>query len=197
MIAAIILAGGKSERMGSPKALLRYEGCTFLERILHTLEGVSVDYRLVVAGRHAAEISECVPSVRVVFNPDYERGMTTSFQAGIRALPEGVHGTLVCLVDHPLVRPETVEALIRREGQGEVIVPRFQGRRGHPILISPAFMAEVEGLSPDRGVNELVRVLGAGIVEVEVLDPGILADIDTREDYRRLVEGGSPGERRN
>src|SRR5437667_3270991 len=106
LIAAIVLAAGKSERMGSPKALLRFGGQTFLERILSTVEQSKIDTVRVVVGRHRDEIARAMPGLPFVFNPDYEQGMSTSIQAGIRALPPETEAAVLLLVDHPLVRPE-------------------------------------------------------------------------------------------
>jgi molybdenum cofactor cytidylyltransferase len=188
VIGAIILAAGKSERMGGkPKALLRYDGLTFLDHILRSMEGTRIQHRVVVAGLHHSEIKAHSKSVPVVFNPDYEQGMTTSFQAGIRSLPEGIEGALIFLVDHPAVSGATVRALLAHQGEGDVVVPVREGRRGHPVLFSRRFLDAVLKLSPRVGVNTAVRRLGGKLVEVAVDDPGILTDVDTPEDFRRLV----------
>ena len=91
MIAAIVLAAGKSERMGTPKALLPLRGRTFLDNILEAISQSSVQKTVVVVGHHKAEIEGHVsPGIPVIYNPDYEQGMITSLQAGIRALPERI-----------------------------------------------------------------------------------------------------------
>src|SRR5262245_48818152 len=112
MIAAIVLAAGKSERMGSPKALLTLGGATFLERILHAIEQSSIEKTVVVVGRHRAEIQAAFPDLPLIFNPIWEQGMTTSLQAGIRALPHDVDAAMLFLVDHPFIDPATINTLI-------------------------------------------------------------------------------------
>src|SRR3954466_899551 len=102
MVAAIILSAGKSERMGSPKALLQYRGQSFLATILAEVASARMMPAIVVAGHHYDEISQAFPNVQIVFNPNYEQGMSTSVQAGIRALPTELAGALGFLVDHPL-----------------------------------------------------------------------------------------------
>src|SRR5262245_54890851 len=98
MISAIVLAAGKSERMGSPKALLTYRGRTFLENILAAISESSIQNPVVVVGHHRNEIAARMNLPNVIFNPNYEQGMITSFQAGIRALPPGTAGALLFLV---------------------------------------------------------------------------------------------------
>ena len=203
MIAAVILAAGKSERMGSAKALLPYGGHTFLDRILASIDECGISHRVIVAGAHFREIAAHAPSLRVVFNPDYDMGMTTSFQAGIRALPEGVDGAIVFLVDHPLISPGTIRALLAAGGAAEVILPVYKGRRGHPVLFSRRFLDEILELPASVGVNHLVRSRPERVAEVVVNDPGVLVDIDTPDDLERLGSGeastgkNAPGESRS
>jgi len=92
MVAAIILSGGKSERMGSPKALLQYRGQTFLATILAAVASARMAPAIVVAGHHFDVISKAFPDIQIEFNPNYEQGMSTSVQAGIRAVPAGLDG---------------------------------------------------------------------------------------------------------
>lgn len=176
--------------MGSPKALLVYKGCTFLERIVDLVDRCpQIGDRLVVAGRHLHEISSASGSVPVVFNPDYALGMTTSFQTGISALPKATEGVIVFLVDHPAVSSQTVSTLLRHAGSADIVVPAYRGRRGHPVFFSNRVMAEIMRLRRDQGVNTLVRSDPARVREIQVEDPGILCDIDTPEDLERLLEG--------
>src|ERR1700720_3324918 len=120
MIAAIVLAAGKSERMGRPKALLPFRGSTFLESILNAIARSSIQHTVVVVGHHRVEIEAQIASPRTVFNPDYEQGMITSFQAGIRALPSDASGAVLFLVDHPLVEPSTIDLLIAGFAPGRI-----------------------------------------------------------------------------
>src|SRR5688572_13141658 len=103
MIGAIVLAAGKSERMGRPKALLPLRETTFLGNILSAIGGSSIARTIVVLGHHRQEIQAALTLPQAVFNPDYEHGMITSIQTGIRALPAGLAGVMLFLVDHPLV----------------------------------------------------------------------------------------------
>jgi molybdenum cofactor cytidylyltransferase len=187
MIAAIVLAAGKSERMGRPKALLSLHGRTFLENILEAISRASIGQTVVVVGHHRDEIASRVPAAgKVVFNADYEKGMITSFQAGIRALPREVSGALLFLVDHPVIDPDIIGSLTARCAPDRIIVPVFNGRRGHPVLFGSQILQEIVALSSDQGANIVVRKDSRRIVEVPVKSAGILVDVDTPEDFQNL-----------
>lgn len=187
MISAIVLAAGKSERMGSPKALLPIRGRTFLTNILQAIAKSEVADTVVVVGHHQAEIEPVVPPpARVIFNPDYEKGMITSFQAGIRALRRETSGALLFLVDHPLADPETIQALIANMAAHRIVLPVFDGRRGHPVLFASDILHEILALTTSQGANIVVRKDPNRIVEVPVNSPGILVDVDTPEDFQKL-----------
>lgn len=188
-VAAIVLAAGKSERMGRPKALLPYHGRTFLENILLAISGSSIHHTVVVLGHDRELIESRVVLPHVVFNPYYERGMITSLQAGIRALPEDTRGAVLFLVDHPLVEPETIDALIAHLVPNRIVLPTFQGRRGHPALFASEILEEILVLPESEGANIVVRKDPARITEVPVSAPGILLDIDTPEQFQKLLEG--------
>ncbi len=195
--AGVILSAGESSRMGSPKALLAYRGTTFLEHLVNLLQG-RVEPLLVVLGHDADRIRAAVhlpPQVRVLLNQDYRLGQLSSLQTAIRAL-EGspVSGLLVVPVDHPAVEPEVVAALLKTFAaeQPEVLVPTFEGRRGHPVIFSLRLFAELLAAPLGEGARAVVRRHAAR--ELPVNHAGILADIDDPESYRRLVAGSSlPG----
>jgi molybdenum cofactor cytidylyltransferase len=192
MLAGLILAAGESSRMGRDKALLDYHGRTFLEHILVTLRTAELARVAVVLGHHAEEIQRAVKlqGARVVFNPDYRRGQTSSFQAGLKALEsEGVGAVVLCLVDHPAISCEVVKHLIgaHKKSRAPVVIPTYQGHRGHPVLIARPLFAELLALSPDEGANTVVRKYREDTRFVEVNDPGVLLDIDDPEAYRRMA----------
>jgi molybdenum cofactor cytidylyltransferase len=187
MVSAIVLAAGKSERMGRPKALLPIFGRTFLENILSAISRSSVRHTVVVVGHHREQIEPYITAgASLVYNADYESGMITSFQAGIRALPAGTSGALLCLADHPLLECETIEALIAHLAPDRIVVPVFQGRRGHPVLFASSVLEEILELSVDQGANIVVRKDPGRIIQVPVNSAGILVDVDTPEDFQRF-----------
>jgi molybdenum cofactor cytidylyltransferase len=198
LISAIVLAAGKSERMGSPKALLPISGRTFLENILDAISHTSIEETVVVVGHHRREIEAAIKLPRaerkrdsaqpqkLIFNADYEKGMITSFQTGIRALSWDTAGAFLFLVDHPLVEPATIEAMIANLAPDRIVLPTFEGRRGHPVLFSLEVLEEILALPSSEGANIVVRKNPDRIVEVPVNTPGILVDIDTPEQFERL-----------
>src|SRR6266571_2470155 len=186
MFAAIVLAAGKSERMGRPKALLPIQGRTFLENILDAISHTSIEDTIVVVGHHREQIERSLSLPRTVFNPDYEQGMITSFQAGIRNLSWDTTGAFLFLVDHPLVEPATIEAMIMNLAPNRIVLPTFHGRRGHPVLFSSEVLQEILALPSSEGANIVVRKDPDRIVEVPVNAPGILVDVDTPEQFEKL-----------
>jgi molybdenum cofactor cytidylyltransferase len=199
-IAGLILAAGESSRMGADKALLTYRGRTFLETILTSCRDAGLEPLVVVLGHHAEEIRRAVKfgSAEVVINSDYQRGQTSSLQAGLRALESPdfeapveakVEAIILCLVDHPNVSPPTVRKLIAsfEPPKSSVVIPTFQGRRGHPVLIGRALFAELRNLSPDQGANGVIQKHRDATQFVEVSDPGVLTDVDDPEAYRLLT----------
>ena len=193
MIAGLILAAGESSRMGRDKALLTYRGQTFLETIVATLREAGIEHIAVVLGHDAEEIRTAVTleDVEVVLNPNYRRGQTSSLQAGLRALagpePEAL---VLCLVDHPLVSPAAIRKLTAALLQPGVTaaIPTHQGQRGHPVVIARELFEELRCLPPELGANTVLRQHRETTRLVEVNDPGILADIDNPEAYRRLTQ---------
>lgn len=188
--AGVILAAGESRRMGSPKALLVYRGATFLEHLAGLL-AEKVDPLLVVLGHDAERIRAAVNlpiPTRVLINPDYRLGQLSSLYTAIRSLQgTATPGLLVAPVDHPCIGPEVVDALLKvfDAEQPNVVVPTFEGRRGHPVIFSARLFAELVAAPLEEGARAVVR--RHTVREVPVNDPGVLADIDDPETYRRLV----------
>jgi molybdenum cofactor cytidylyltransferase len=187
--AGIILAAGESRRMGFPKAMLRYRDETFLD----TLIGLFAPHcspLIVVLGANADRIRESTRrSATFVCNPDYQRGMTTSLQCGLRALPSETRGVLFTLVDHPAVASATIAALLVAP-QHLVRVPRYGGRRGHPIWFSGELAPEFLALPDTGAARDVVRAHAADTQFLDLDDPGIVADIDDPVAYGRLM--GAP-----
>ena len=130
-VAGLILAAGESRRMGSPKALLRYGSQTFLDTLISLFVPRCAPV-IAVLGAHAAEIRAAANHDAIfVENPDYQRGMTTSLQCGLQAIPEDVDAVLFTLVDHPAVSPQTVDALLAVNHPDSLLrVPRYREKRG-------------------------------------------------------------------
>ena len=191
MIYAIVLAAGESRRMGTPKQLLPFGGKTVLQAVVDRLLHSRADGILVVLGCRADEISASLADrpVRFALNPAYAQGMLSSVQAGVAALPADATAALICLGDQPLVDPAVVDRLIEahRETGAGIVIPTFDGKRGHPALISLRYRDEILRLSGDPGLKAVMRGHPEDTVEVAVSRPEILADIDTPEDYQKAL----------
>ena len=196
MIPGIVLAGGRSSRMGRPKALLPIgpSGELFFDRVTHTLIEGGVDDVLVVVGADAEAIRQGVnvkPRVRIVYNPHFEHGQLTSLLAGLGEIDEGaVSGVLVTLIDVPLVSAGTIRALIGAhvEREASIVRPVSRGRHGHPVIFHKRLLNELRLADPARGAKTVVNAHAAEIDEVRVEDEGAFIDIDTQADYESWIE---------
>jgi CTP:molybdopterin cytidylyltransferase MocA len=187
--AGLILAAGESRRMGSPKALLRYRQTTFLDALCR-LMAERCSPVIVVLGASADEIrARSAGPATFAVNADYLSGMTTSMQCGLRAVPPDAGGVLFTLVDHPAVTPETV-ALLLSAPFPLLRVPRYQGRRGHPIWFSRELIPEFLALPSDGAARDVVHRHRDRTEFLDLDDPGIVADIDDPEAYRALIGAG-------
>ena len=196
-LAALILAAGTSSRMGTPKALLEFQGDTFLDRLIG-LFAPHCSPVLVVLGHQPDRIRAAlrrVAQVRFIHNPDYPQGQLTSLQCGLRALPPEADGVLFTPVDYPALQPSTIQRLVRHAQINPVpllVIPRHLGRRGHPICCSRQLIPELLALPPDSQARVVIHRHLDHTCYVDVEDPGILADVDDPESYRRLIQPTPP-----
>ena len=188
--AAIILAAGESRRMGRAKALLPFRGGTFLTAIAENLGRHCLPV-IAVFGFDAARLSQCVPpGVLAIENPDYAKGMLTSLQAGLRAVPESCDTVVFTLVDHPAVLPATVDAVM--QSAASIAIPRYENRRGHPVLVRRQIAREFLLEPATSKVRDVIDRRAGEIVYVEVADPGISDDIDDPVLYEKLLAREAP-----
>lgn len=186
-VAAILLAAGRSSRMGSCKQLLALGDTTVIGRCLDTLLRGGVSEIVVVVsegGRKVADAAEA-RSARVVVNREADGDMASSIRTGRDALGAEYSEVIVALCDYPLVDPSTVEILVREHAEfpGRIITPRHKERRGHPLLISREILDELDG---GMTLRDVMQHDPARLHDVPVDDPGILIDMDTPEDYARI-----------
>jgi molybdenum cofactor cytidylyltransferase len=192
VIAAVLLAAGRSTRMGTPKLLLPWgEEPTVIAHVIQRYQEAGVDEIFVVTGaeRRAVEAAVDPFGVRSVFNPRYEEGeMLSSLQVGLREVDAAdAAAALISPADIPDVLVGTIRALIGGwgEGGGTIVAPSFEFRRGHPILLARSEFAGVLRLPPGDTLRRFLRENESRLTYIDVDDPGILRDIDTPEDYRR------------
>jgi molybdenum cofactor cytidylyltransferase len=203
MIPGIVLAAGKSLRMGQPKALLPVSpgGETFLERIARVLLDGGVEDVIAVIGSDAPLIRAAMPlrrtiRARFVENPEYEQGQFSSLIAGLRAADRpGVRAVLVTLVDVPFLSAATVGAVLRAyraSGGAPIVRPTKYGRHGHPVIFDRRLFEELRHADAAAGARTVIRAHDAEAWNVEVRDSGAFISIETPEDYQREI-GPFPG----
>lgn len=192
MLAAIVLAAGASSRMGTPKALLDHGGEPFLASVLRAAAAAGIERRVAVLGYDADKILRALPldRVDVVRSEALEAGPIGSIRAGIAAVANHpVDGVVVWPVDRPRVAVETIRRMVAafEHTGGPIVVPRFDGRRGHPVIFARALFDELRDAPDTEGARAVVHRDPARVIEVDVDDRAILDDINTPADYRAVV----------
>jgi molybdenum cofactor cytidylyltransferase len=185
-LAGIILCAGASRRMGSPKALLDYRGEAFVNRLIRIFS-CCCDPVIVVAGVHAELIRGRMDRrARLVINPDPDRGQLSSLQTALAEVPRGAAGFLFTPVDCPTVREETIATLIDAfyKNRSLFAIPRYHGRRGHPVCVRDTLIAEFLALPPTAETRFVVNRHEERISYIEVDDAGVLTDVDDLEAYQ-------------
>jgi molybdenum cofactor cytidylyltransferase len=184
-VAAVILAAGRSTRMGGPNKLLAELDGRPLVRIV-TEQALASKARgvIVVTGHQADEVKKALQELKVTFvhNPDFAEGLAGSVKAGIAAVPADADGAVICLGDMPLISAQLIDRLIEAfvPDRGNLIaVPVSDGRRGNPVLWSRRFFNELMTLEGDIGARHLIARHGEAVAEVPVEGHGAFLDIDT------------------
>jgi len=196
-IAALLLAAGKSKRMGANKMLAEIDGRPMVARTAQRLLASRARPIIAVLGNQADEVDAALGKLPVerVRNPDFADGLSTSLKRGLDALPADIDGIVVCLGDMPLIAGRDIERLIAAfnplEGRA-IVVPTRRGRRGNPILWSRQFFAEMMTLSGDQGARRLIEEHADLVAEIEMDSDAILIDIDTPEALAQLRERLKP-----
>ena len=191
VVAGIILAAGKSLRMGTVKGLLPFGTSCILQNVIHTAELSMLDLVVLVVGHDADNITAQLQFGRteVVCNENYSLGQSSSLQAGLAAVEKRCDYAMFLLGDQPLVKSETINLLIESAGSGAAIVaPTCNGRRGNPVLIHRMFFSEIKKIKGDAGARSLLSRFAHRVKKVAVDDSGVLLDIDTREEYAQLIQ---------
>ena len=188
MINAIVLAAGESRRMGKPKPLLRFKDKTFLDQIISALRDSDVDRITIVLGADAEMIKNSVDlsGTNIVINKDYKKGQLSSLSAAIEDTPQETDAILVCLVDNPFITKEVINKIIAKfkETNNPIIVPVFNGQRGHPTLFSKSLFSELVNAPKEQGARYVLYSNAEKVLELETSESTILIGIDTPEDYR-------------
>lgn len=197
-VAALILAGGQSRRMGElNKLLAEIDGRAMVRHVVdHVLES-GADPVVVVTGHEADRIRGALGGCPVTFaeNPDFADGLSTSLKTGLAALPAETDGAIVCLADMPKVSAAILDRMITAfdpvEGRA-IIVPTRRGKRGNPVLFARRFFEEMGTVSGDVGARHIIGEHDEVVAEVEVEDESVLLDVDTPAALAALTGGGKP-----
>jgi molybdenum cofactor cytidylyltransferase len=201
-VAGIILAAGGGSRMGRAKQLLPFEQTTLLGRVIDTAKAATLDAVILVLGFEADRIRPWLETtypdltgIRVVENPDWQNGQSFSVAAGLAALPPDTGGALFLLADLPLVTVRTINNLVSAFQTTDqwIVVPRFQGKRGNPVLVAAPLFERLKQPAGDAGARVLFDEFKLRLCYLDVDDPGILMDVDTPEDYAALVRDQKNG----
>lgn len=192
MLAALILSAGASRRMGRPKALLPYREGTFLEHLIEVTRNPRISITRVVLGAGAENIQTAakLDSSIVVLNPDWEQGQLSSICAGIRNL-QGIEidGIVLCPVDHPLVSARLVSELVEKfyKEKKAIVLPTYQGRRGHPAIFSSALFGELLAAPAEMGARAVVWAHAADVLEVPTDEEGVVLNLNDPDMLKRAT----------
>jgi molybdenum cofactor cytidylyltransferase len=203
MIAAILLAAGRSRRMGAFKPLLPFGERSVIESCINNLLEGGVEQIVVVLGTRADEVRERLKHLSVSFavNTDLESEMGESIARGVEQIPHDAEAVFIALTDQPAIPPEIIRFLVNERGRtgARLIVPEYMGRGGHPVLVDLAFRDELLALDARRGLRGLFDAHREEVLRVLVSSAYVARDMDQWDDYRALyreVFGTEPpGER--
>ena len=198
MIRAIVLAAGASSRMGQAKAALPMgtTGETVVARVVRTLLAAGLRDVTVVAGAHIDAVRAAMPTheprARVVEHPGWAQGQLSSLLAGLAAVdgPQ-LEAILVTLVDVPLVRPDSVAAIVHawRTSRAPIVRPVNGDRHGHPVVFDRAVFDDLRAADPSVGAKAVFATYASQRLDVPITDDGAFVDVDTPEDYLRVLNG--------
>ena len=188
-VAAILLAAGQSRRMGAFKPLLPFGDQTVIESCLHYLTQSQIQNIVVVLGHRADEIRVLLNDVQIAVNPDLQSEMGASIAVGIRALPETARATFIALVDHPAVPASILSTMVNEwHNDSRMIIPTWQNRGGHPVLVDLSFRNELLNLDASGGLKALFKTHQSDVKRLPVDSPFVARDMDTWDDYVALHE---------
>ncbi len=190
-VSAILLAAGRSERMGAFKPLLPFGETTVIRRCIQNLRQAGVDDIVVVLGHRAEDLRQTLGDLRLRFatNPDSTSEMSASIACGLRELLPETKAALIALTDQPAVAPDVIRAIVSEWTSGErLVIPEFNDRGGHPVLIDLCFRDELLELNPGLGLKSFFDTHRNQVRRVAVNSPYIARDMDTWDDYFALHE---------
>jgi molybdenum cofactor cytidylyltransferase len=192
MLAVAILAAGQSQRMGQPKALVPFQGLSFVEHLITATRHARIAVTRVVLGAGAHEIRAKLPvdSGAIVVNSDWPKGQLSSIHAAIRSLPVGgSEGLMICPVDHPLISRHLVAQLVAAfdSSRKAIVLPKYHGRRGHPVIFRAELYDELLAAPPAVGARQVVWDHATEVAEVETEEEGVILNLNDPETLRKAL----------
>jgi len=191
-IAAIIVAGGYSSRMGDFKPFLQFGEKSAIEMLIDTYKSAGINNIIVVAGYKGSEVAEKIKGsgTTCIQNENYARGMFTSVIKGVKALDTSVSAFFMQPVDIPLVKKYTIEVLKNKYGESGkgIVYPDFCGRIGHPPLIDCKYREAILRSNGEGGLKRILHEYSCDSINAPVFDKAVLMDMDTKEDFEKLLE---------
>ena len=187
-IAAIVLAAGRSTRMGDDnKLLLTFNDKSMVNYVVEQLNNSDVSSIYVVTGNESEAVKKSISAtVKYVHNPEFFQGLSTSVKAGIGALPNDIDGVIICLGDMPYITSSNYNVLIAAFEEGKIIVPTTNGKIGNPLLFASDYFTDFDILEGDKGARKLLKDYPNKIIEVDLNTEAIFQDIDTPEEYEEI-----------
>jgi molybdenum cofactor cytidylyltransferase len=195
-VEGVLLAAGESRRMGFPKPLLMVEGRTFIAHLCDTLLA-ELPHVLVVLGAYAEQIRAAIPDnprLTIVENPNYTAGQLSSLKAAVAAVDTRADAILVHLADQPLIQRRTISSLLAAYAAGskKIVVARYQGKRGHPVIFDRSVFRELMEVPDTLGARAVVHSDPERVACVEIDDSGVVTDFDFPSDLARAGLGEPP-----
>ena len=181
-VSAIILAAGQAKRMGQFKQLIPLGESTILEQTIDNLLGSSASEVIVVLGHRASEVMRRISGrpIKIVVNPLYRKGMGSSIAAGLKFVDNQAEAVMLALGDQPYVDSPTVNRLLKASEKSDkgIVIPTFQGKRGHPLIFSLKYREQLTKIKGDIGGREIIKQHADDTMEVAVKCQGVVIDID-------------------
>ena len=195
-LSGIILAAGQSLRMGDiNKLLLEIDGQPMVRKVVDQLIKLNqFNQLIIVVGHDYHKMCQVLDglAVKIVHNPNYKQGMSTSLITGVKQVNHKASGILFTLADLVYIKSQTYKKMInayRHANPNSIAVPSYQKQQGHPIIMSPVYIDEITKISGDRGAKSIITQFVEHVVSIDVNDRGILQDIDTQKDFLELCSG--------
>jgi molybdenum cofactor cytidylyltransferase len=205
MVSAVVLAAGMSTRMGQNKLLLNFREKPLIVRAVDTLLASDIDEVIVVLGHETEKVRDQLERsigltnkapgkpVRLVQNPDYQNGLSTSVRTGVEAVSRQANGIMIYLADQPLLEPEDVNRIVAgfaaaKEVNKSIVVPFFRGERGNPVILDASLRDSILGIAGDVGCKGVIKRYPEKVYAIEMENDHVVRDVDDVQAYERLAE---------